>query len=405
MINVEKVRADFPFLKNNDIIYFDNSATTLKPQCVIDVVDEYYKYESVNIERGDYDLSYNVSRKYENARKVIAKFINAKRCEEIIFTSGATDSLNKLALGLSDLIGNGDVILTTLSEHASNLLPWFDLAKKKGATIEYIKQNSEGFVDLNDLQAKLNERVKLVTLASVSNVLGCLQPISDIAKLVHACGAYLVVDGAQSVPHYVTDVQADDIDFLVFSGHKMCGPCGVGVLYGKYELLEKLNVAWFGGGANARFDMDGNVVLKDIPERFEAGTPNISGVLGLARAASYLMDIGLKNIAEYEAYLKSYLVAKMKDLKHITIYNPSTSSAIFTFNADKIFAQDGGSFLNTKKIAVRSGNHCAKILHNLISTDQTIRASLYFYNTIEEIDAFVEACKDITLENCVNIFF
>lgn len=405
MIDVEKVRADFPFLSNNDIIYFDNSATTLKPQCVIDVVEDYYNKESVNIERGDYDLSYSVSKQYENARNIIATFINAKSSEEIIFTSGATDSLNKLALGLSDMIGNGDVILTTLSEHASNLLPWFDLAKKKGAIIQYIKQDVEGYIDLNDLQDKMNGRVKLVTLASVSNVLGCIQPIAEISKIVHTHGAYLVVDGAQSVPHYVTDVQADDIDFLVFSGHKMCGPCGVGVLYGKYGLLEKLNVSWFGGGANARFDLNGNVVLKNIPERFEAGTPNISGVLGLAKAASYLMDIGLKNIEEYEAYLKSYLVTKMKDLKHITIYNPSTTSAIFTFNADKVFAQDGGSFLNTKKIAVRSGNHCAKILHNLINTDQTIRASLYFYNTTDEIDEFVEACKDITLENCVNIFF
>ena len=406
MLNVEEIRKDFPLLQNDpDLIYFDNGATTLKPQCVIDAVNKYNAYTSVNVERGDYDLSFEVSNLYENTREVVRRFINASKKEEIVYTSGATASLNMIAFGLKHEINKDDIILITLAEHASNVLPWFSIAKEKGAKVDYIKTFANGAIDIDDLKLKMNDHVKVVSIAAVGNVLGYVQDINTISKIVHEYNSYFIVDGAQSVPHIKTDVIKDDIDFLAFSAHKMCGPTGMGIIYGKYHLLQRLEPLMYGGGANARFDCDMNVILKEVPHVFEAGTPNIAGVLGLNAAICYLEKIGIENINEYEEYLKKYMIDKLSKLDNIIIYNPDSTSGIVSFNAKDVFAQDAGSFLNTKHVAIRTGNHCAKMLHNIIGTNESIRASLYFYNTTAEIDRFVEACKDINIDNCLNIFF
>ena len=406
MLNVEEIRKDFPLLQNDpDLIYFDNGATTLKPQCVIDAVNKYNAYTSVNVERGDYDLSFEVSNLYENTRETVRRFINASKKEEIVYTSGATASLNMIAFGLKHEINKDDIILITLAEHASNVLPWFSIAKEKGAKVDYIKTFANGAIDIDDLKLKMNDHVKVVSIAAVGNVLGYVQDINTISKIVHEYNSYFIVDGAQSVPHIKTDVIKDDIDFLAFSAHKMCGPTGMGIIYGKYHLLQRLEPLMYGGGANARFDCDMNVILKEVPHVFEAGTPNIAGVLGLNAAICYLEKIGIENINEYEEYLKKYMIDKLSKLDNIIIYNPDSTSGIVSFNAKDVFAQDAGSFLNTKHVAIRTGNHCAKMLHNIIGTNESIRASLYFYNTTDEIDRFVEACKDINIDNCLNIFF
>ena len=406
MLNVEEIRKDFPLLQNDpDLIYFDNGATTLKPQCVIDAVNKYNAYTSVNVERGDYDLSFEVSNLYENTREVVRRFINASKKEEIVYTSGATASLNMIAFGLKHEINKDDIILITLAEHASNVLPWFSIAKEKGAKVDYIRTFANGAIDIDDLKLKMNDHVKVVSIAAVGNVLGYVQDINTISKIVHEYNSYFIVDGAQSVPHIKTDVIKDDIDFLAFSAHKMCGPTGMGIIYGKYHLLQRLEPLMYGGGANARFDCDMNVILKEVPHVFEAGTPNIAGVLGLNAAICYLEKIGIENINEYEEYLKKYMIDKLSKLDNIIIYNPDSTSGIVSFNAKDVFAQDAGSFLNTKHVAIRTGNHCAKMLHNIIGTNESIRASLYFYNTTAEIDRFVEACKDINIDNCLNIFF
>lgn len=406
MLNVEEIRKDFPLLQNDpDLIYFDNGATTLKPQCVIDAVNKYNAYTSVNVERGDYDLSFEVSNLYENTREVVRRFINASKKEEIVYTSGATASLNMIAFGLKHEINKDDIILITLAEHASNVLPWFSIAKEKGAKVDYIRTFANGAIDIDDLKLKMNDHVKVVSIAAVGNVLGYVQDINTISKIVHEYNSYFIVDGAQSVPHIKTDVIKDDIDFLAFSAHKMCGPTGMGIIYGKYHLLQRLEPLMYGGGANARFDCDMNVILKEVPHVFEAGTPNIAGVLGLNAAICYLEKIGIENINEYEEYLKKYMIDKLSKLDNIIIYNPDSTSGIVSFNAKDVFAQDAGSFLNTKHVAIRTGNHCAKMLHNIIGTNESIRASLYFYNTTDEIDRFVEACKDINIDNCLNIFF
>ncbi|MCI5773101.1 MAG: cysteine desulfurase [Erysipelotrichaceae bacterium] len=409
MLDVKKIKQDFAMFQNHpDMIYLDNSATTFKPAAVVQAIAKYNQEESVNIERGDYLLSHEVSTAYENARATTARFINAKQAEEVVFTSGATDSLNMVAYGLMDKLHEDDVILLNYAEHASNILCWFDIAKQKGCKIDYLPLAKNGKLVLADLEAKLQQhqgRVKIVSMAYISNVLGYKQDIKAICQMVHQYHALMIVDGAQSVPHIKTDVQDLDVDFLAFSGHKMCGPTGIGVLYGKFALLDDLKPLRYGGGANARFDIAGNVILQTTPHKFEAGTPNIAGALGLEAAIKYLENIGMDKIEAYEEQLKKYMVSKISALPNIHCYNADATTGILAFNAHDVFSQDAGSYLNTKNICIRSGNHCAKILHNLIGTDQTCRASLYFYNTYEDIDAFVEACKDLNVENCIDIFF
>ncbi|MEG0176472.1 aminotransferase class V-fold PLP-dependent enzyme [Anaerorhabdus sp.] len=405
MFDVNKVRTDFPMIQNNDVAYLDNAATTFKPQCVIDAVTNYYTHETSNVHRGDYDLSYQVSEDYEKGRETVARFINADT-REIVFTSGASMSLNLVAYGYGrKFLKEGDVILSTEAEHASNILPWFKVCEETGAKIEYIPLSSEGEMSVEDFKKAMHDRVKVVAMAHVSNVLGYIQPIEEVTKIAHEYGAIVVCDGAQSVPHVPTDVKKWGVDFLGFSGHKMCGPTGIGVLYGRFDLLQAMDPFMLGGGSNARFDICGNILLKDAPYKFEAGTPAIEAVLGLSAAIEYLEKIGMENVYKYEHELRVYAIDKLRELDNLIIYNPNASTGIITFNVKNVFAQDAASFLNTKGMAVRSGNHCAKILIELIEASETIRCSLYFYNTKDEVDRFVEACKEITVENCVGIFF
>ena len=391
-------------MNGKPLVYLDNGATTFKPQSVIDRVTYFYTDITANIHRGDYEISAKADAGYDETRELVAEFINC-RPEEVVFTSGATASLNIAAIGLADRLSKGDVVLITQAEHASNALPWFNVCEKTGAKIEFIPLDEEGRLTVDNFRKAMHDRVKIVAVASVGNVLGYIAPVKEICAIAHQYGALTVIDGAQSVPHRKTDVKDFDCDFLAFSSHKMCGPSGVGVLYGKYELLQQMAPAAFGGGANARFDSSCNVTLKDAPFKYEAGTPNIEGVLGLGAAIRYLQKIGMDEIAAHEKQLRDYLMEKLLKLDNVEIYNPHGDTGIIALNVKGIFSQDTGGYLNSQGIAVRSGNHCAKMLVDIIDHDDTVRVSLYFYNTEADCDALVEALKTCTIENCIGIFF
>ena len=389
---------------NPDLVYLDSSATSLKPQCVIDAVVDFYTKHTSNVHRGDYRVAEINDKLYDGTRNLVAELIHCDK-DEVVYTHNVSHSLNQIAFGLKPMLKKGDTVLITYAEHASNVLPWFALQKEIGINIEYIETDEEANITIDTFKKAMHEGVKVVSVAEVTNVLGSIQPIKEMCEIAHSYGAYMIVDGAQSVPHMKVDVKDLDVDFLGFSAHKMCGPSGVGILYGKKKLLDAMEPVFYGGDMNARFNKDGEMLLKDTPVKFEAGTPNIEGVIGTGAAIQYLLSIGLDNIHEYEKELRAYAIDKLSQLDNIEIINPNNLYGPIDFNAKGVFAQDAAGFLASKNIAVRSGNHCAKILHNIIHTDQSIRASLYFYNTKEEIDRFVEACKEITLENCVGIFF
>ena len=387
-------REDFPML-NKDIIYFDNSATSLKPKKVIDKMVDYYENYGANAHRGDYDISYKVDIEYENARDEIVEFINAKSKEEVIFTSGATESLNMIAQGFfANIVEAGDEILITTSEHASNVLPWFRLANDYGCVINFIPLDENLHVTMENVKKNITPKTKIIALAQITNVVGDVRPIKEIAKLAHENNIFLVVDGAQSAAHMKVDMQDLDVDFFVFSAHKMLGPTGVGVLYGKKELLENLEPINLGGGMNESFDNPKEIYLKDLPTRLEAGTPNIAGVIGFGEAIKYLKNVGMEQISERERHLREYLVEKLVRIPHIDIINLEADSGIVTFNVDGIFSQDVAYYLNKYNVCVRAGNHCAKILKNSTGVTNSIRVSLSFYNTESEIDEFVELLKN-----------
>ena len=387
-------RDDFPML-NKDIIYFDNGATSLKPKCVIDKIKDYYENYSANAHRGDYDISFKVDVEYENVREEVMNFINAKKKEEIVFTSGTTDSLNMIAFGFfQKYLEPSDEILITTSEHASNVLPWFRLSKLIGCKVNFIPLDEDYHVTLDNVKKSITPNTKVISLAGVTNVIGDVRPIKEITRLAHERDIFVVVDGAQSVPHIKTDVQDLDIDFLAFSGHKMLGPTGVGVLYGKYEFLNDLEPVRVGGGMNESFDTVDSVYYKEIPTRLEAGTPNIAGVIGLGEAIRYIKKVGIDKIHEREIYLRNYLIEKLLPMEHIDIINLEADSGIVAFNVEGIFSQDVAYYLNKYNICVRAGNHCAKILKNAIGATNSLRVSLYFYNTETEIDEFVELLKN-----------
>ena len=405
MLDVDKIRKDFPMIQNNpDLVYLDSAATSLKPQCVIDAVVDFYTKHTSNVHRGDYRVAEINDKLYDGTRNLVAELIHCDK-DEVVYTHNVSHSLNQIAFGLKPMLKKGDTVLITYAEHASNVLPWFALQKEIGINIEYIETDEEANITIDTFKKAMHEGVKVVSVAEVTNVLGSIQPIKEMCEIAHSYGAYMIVDGAQSVPHMKVDVKDLDVDFLGFSAHKMCGPSGVGILYGKKKLLDAMEPVFSGGDMHARFNKDGEMLLKDTPVKFEAGTPNIEGVIGTGAAIQYLLSIGLDNIHEYEKELRAYAIEKLSQLDNIEIINPNNLYGPIDFNAKGVFAQDAAGFLASKNIAVISGNHCAKILHNIIHTDQSIRASLYFYNTKEEIDRFVEACKEITLENCVGIFF
>ncbi|MDD2591948.1 MAG: cysteine desulfurase [Erysipelotrichaceae bacterium] len=404
MLDVTKIRKDFPILNKDDgLIYLDSAATSLKPKKVIDAVLAYYQDYTANIHRGDYRLSLMASELYDKARENVADFVNVS-ATEIIFTSGSTASLNQVAyqFGL-DILQAGDVILTTETEHASSILPWYQVAKKINAKIEYVPLNNEGLITIENFTKAMHDQVKIVVTTHVSNVLGHVNPIKELARITHDHDGYIVVDGAQAIPHMLIDLKDLDVDFYAFSGHKMLAPTGVGVLYGKRCWLDKMLPLFYGGGSNARFDKQGNITLKNTPEKFEAGTPSIEGVLGLSAAIDYLRDIGMDNVLMHEEELSKYLLTKLHELNNVIIYNPSVKSGIIALNVKNIFSQDVAAYLDHHHIAVRSGNHCAKILNNVIQVTDTIRCSLYIYNTKEDIDEFIRVLKDVTLEKCIDL--
>lgn len=387
-------REDFPFLFNN-ITYLDNGATTLKPLVVVKKIEEYYTEYTSNAHRGDYKTSLKVDTEYELARNKVQEFINAKSRKEVVFTSGATESLNYIATGFfSNILEPGDEILITKSEHASNVLPWFRLVRELNLEVNYIPLDNNYYVTVENVLKSITPKTKVIALAQVTNVIGDLRPIKEIAHIAHERGIFLVVDGAQSVPHMKIDVQDLDCDFLAFSAHKLCGPTGVGILYGKEELLQEMEPVNLGGGMNESFDDVNDVYLKSLPTRLEAGTPNIAGVIGLGAAIDYLNKIGMDNILEHERELRKYLVNKLVDIKHIDIINLESDTGIVAFNVDGIFSQDVAVYLDKYNICVRAGNHCAKILKDAVGVKNTCRVSLYFYNTKEEIDRLVELLSD-----------
>lgn len=405
MLDIDKIRADFPFFdKHKDEVYFDNGATSLKPKSVIDRINDYNAYESCSNHSTDYKLVYDLNEEIEHVRELCSKFINANRKEEIVFTSGSTMSSNMIALsyGLNNLIKD-DVILSSYAEHASNILPWFNVSKKTGAQIKYVEFDKGGIFNLDKFKEcfKKYKNIKVVSLAYTSNVLGYTLPIKEITKISHDNGALVICDAAQAIQHERIDVKDLDVDFLHFSGHKMFGPTGMGVLYGKYNLLDSLEPLFYGGSSNARYDKELNLTLKDTPHKFESGTLNISSILGFGKAIEYINSIGFDTISKYEKDLNNYLFSEMSKLDNVVIYNKQTNNSIISFNVKEIFAQDIASYLGSKGIYVRSGNHCAKLLHNLIGTDDTVRASLSFYNTKEEIDKLVNTLKNIDIKDVI----
>ena len=387
-------RDDFPAIDNN-LIYFDNSATSLKPKCVIDKMMEYYSKYTSNIHRGDYNNAIRTNKEYDEAREVVKNFIHAKSMEEIVFTSGTTDSLNTIVFGyFKNILNKDDEVLITKSEHASNVLPWFVLEKMGKCTIKYIPLNENYEVTLENVKKSINKNTKVICIAHVSNVIGDIRDIEGIGKITKDNNLYFVVDAAQSVSHINIDVIKSNISFLAFSGHKMCGPTGVGVLYGKNEYLKDLVPLKYGGGMNESFDSDKSYILKNFPISLEAGTPPIAEVIGLKEAINYVTSIGVDNIHKHELELKKYLISKIENMDNIIIYNKHTESGIVTFNIKNVFAQDTSIYLNTYGIAIRAGNHCAKILKDEIGIKNTCRISFYIYNTFEEVDKLVEALKN-----------
>ncbi len=385
-------REDFPILKQ-ELIYLDNSATTLKPQKVIDAVVDYYTKYTANAHRGDYDNSLKVDMMYEEVRTKVKDFIHGNDEREIIFTSGTTDSLNRIVFGyMKYFLKPGDEVLITKAEHASNILPWLELEKEIGIKVKYIPLENH-LVTLKNVENNITDKTKVISLAHITNVLGDIRPITEIGKLCRDCHILFVVDGAQSVPHIKIDVNEMNIDFLAFSAHKMLGPTGVGVLYGRLGLLENMKPTCFGGGMNATFTSTGEVEYKSLPSRLEAGTPNIAGVIGMGAAIDYLMDIGMENITKQERNLKAYFLEKAKEVPNLVIYNKEMEGSLIAFNIDGIFSQDTAVYLNHYHICVRAGNHCAKILKEDLLVKNTCRISFYFYNTEKEIDQVIEVLK------------
>ena len=387
-------REDFPML-DKDIIYFDNGATTLKPKCVIDSIVHYYSNYSANAHRGDYKISQKVDTMYEGVREKVRKFINAKESSEIVFTSGSTDSINRVVFGYFKYhLNKADEVLITESEHASNILPWFILEKEIGIKVKYIPLDNNNEVTIDNVRNSITDKTKVISLAYVTNVIGDIRPIRDICELAHAKDILVVVDAAQSVGHIKMDMQVDDIDFLAVSAHKMYGPTGIGFLYGKFDLLDDMVPLEYGGGMNAMFLNDGYVELREVPARFEAGTQNIAGVIGMGTAIDYLSNIGLKNIVKYEHELKKYLIDRLNELNNIEIYNKDTVGNTVAFNIKNVFSQDTAMYLDKYNICVRAGNHCAKILNNVFNVSNTCRISLAFYNNKDEIDKLIEVLKN-----------
>ena len=395
--NIESIRNDFPILNTkvngNQLIYFDNAATSQTPNCVIDSISDYYKNLNSNIHRGVHKLSQLATEKYEESRKKFKEHLNARSASEIIFTSGTTHSINLISNGFTGFLKEGDEIIVSQLEHHSNIVPWQMLCEKTGAIMKVIPMNEKGDLDLSEFSDLLGNKTKVVFVNHVSNALGTVNPIETIIEKSHKAGAAVLIDGAQAAPHFEIDVRKLDVDFYVCSAHKLCGPTGVGILYGKKEWLEKLPPYQGGGEMIDQVSFEKSTYA-DLPNKFEAGTPNISGVIASGIALDYINKLGIANIKQYEDYLLDYATAKLKEIDGIKIYGESrTKVSVISFNIGKIHPYDIGSVIDNLGIAVRTGHHCAQPIMDYFDIPGTIRVSFSFYNTIDEINILIDALK------------
>lgn len=395
MTNLD-IRKDFPIIENNKIAYLDSGATTQKPRQVIEAMDNYYENDNANPHRGAYKLSLKATEVYDEARTKVAKFINAEKSEEIVFTRNATESLNLIAYsyGMNN-VKEGDKILISIMEHHSNLVPWQNTAKSKKSKLEYMYINEEGIIPEEEIEKKIVPGVKIVGITQVSNVLGTVNPVKRIVEKAHSIGAIVVVDASQSVPHMKVDVKDLDADFVVFSGHKMLAPLGIGVLYGKYELLNKMNPFLFGGDM-IEYVYEQDTTFAPVPTKFEAGTQNVEGAIGLGAAIDYLNNVGMENVEKIEKELVSYAIEQLSKLDFVTIYGPKDldkRASVVSFNVNGIHPHDVASILDSENVCIRSGNHCAQPLLKYMNLESTCRASFYIYNTKEDIDKLIGGIK------------
>ncbi|WP_449451104.1 cysteine desulfurase [Streptococcus suis] len=395
-MDLERICKDFSILDQvvNDepLVYLDNAATTQKPQQVLDVLADYYQKDNANVHRGVHTLSERATARYEAARQKVADFIQAKSSKEILFTRGTTTSLNWVAQFAKEILQPDQEVIISVQEHHSNIIPWQQACQQTGAKLRYVTLK-DGELDMDHLRSLLSSKTKFVSLAHVSNVLGGVVPIGEIAELVHQVGAYLVVDGAQSVPHMAVNVQELDVDFYAFSGHKMLGPTGIGVLYGKEELLNLMSPVEF-GGEMIDFVYEQSATWKELPWKFEAGTPNIAGAIGLGAAIDYLTEIGMDAIQDHEAELVDYIFPKLQAIPGLTIYGSqdlSKRTGVIAFNLDDLHPHDVATALDYEGVAVRAGHHCAQPLLRYLQVPATVRASFYIYNTKADCDKLVEA--------------
>lgn len=398
MIDALKLRQDFPILHQlvNDepLVYLDNAATTQKPEAVLAKVAAYYHQDNANVHRGVHTLAERATQSYEAAREKVRAFINAKETAEVLFTRGTTTGLNWVANSFGDqFVEAGDEIVISYMEHHSNIIPWQQLAQKKGAKLIYINITPEGYLDLADAKRKIGTKTKIVSIAQVSNVLGGINPIQELVTLAHENDAIMVVDGAQAVPHMKVDVQQLDADFYAFSGHKMCGPTGIGVLYGKRKWLEQMEPVEFGGEMIDFVNLYDST-WKELPWKFEAGTPNIAGGIGLGAAVDYLTEIGMDEIHAYEQSLVDYVMPKLKAIEGVTVYgpqDPKDHTGVIAFNVEGLHPHDVATALDMEGVAVRAGHHCAQPLLKYLNVPATARASFYFYNTKKDADRLIDA--------------
>ena len=392
MNNMKDIRSQFPIYDNiPNLVYLDSGATALKPKCVLDKMNEYYSTYGVNIHRGVYSLSYQATDEYDKAREIVAKFINSD-FKEVVFTKNVSDALNKICLMLENKLDKDDEVITSELEHHSSVLPWMKACERRKANLKYIPLNNEGRITVENFKKVLSDKTKVVAITLVSNVMGYLTPIREIIDLAHEKGAIVIVDAAQAIQHFPIDVKQLNCDFLAFSGHKAMGPTGIGVLYGKKKILKQLQPIDFGGDMNEEVDLY-NVEIKDIPFRFETGTPPIAEAIGLGKALEFINEIGLENIHKYEKELHTYALNKLEEIKGITIYNKTSDVGIISFNVDGVHPHDAATFFDEANICIRAGHHCAQLITKWLKCVGTLRASIYIYNTYEDIDKFVEVVK------------
>ncbi|EAG4651794.1 cysteine desulfurase [Listeria monocytogenes] len=400
MIDIQKIRSDFPILaqeiNEKPLAYLDNAATSQKPKQVIEALTHYYEFDNANVHRGVHTLAARATDAYESARGKVAKFIHAREVAEIIFTRGTTSAINLVVDSYAEAnIEAGDEIVISYLEHHSNLIPWQQLAKRKGAVLKYIELEEDGTISVEQAKKTIGEKTKIVALAHVSNVLGTITPIKEIAAIAHQFGAVILVDGAQAVPHMEVDVVDLDADFYAFSGHKMMAPTGIGALYGKRELLDAMEPTEFGGEMIDFVELYDST-WKELPWKFEAGTPIIGGAIALGAAIDYLAEVGLENIHAHEQALASYAIEEMSKIEGITIYGPKDASkrcGLVTFNLEGAHPHDIATILDEDGVAIRAGHHCAQPLMKWLDVSSTARASFYIYNTKEEIDALIDGLK------------